>query len=79
MPELNRRPLDFLKKITLPENKDHAIALYNTAKKWNVQPSYYTFGPDLPTQDQYDIDFVINYIGTVHENEMAKKAEKEAG
>ena len=78
MQGLIRLPLDFLKKIARPENKDHAIALYDTARKWNVQPSYYMFGPDLSSQDQFDIDFVINYIRTKHENELAKKAESEA-
>lgn len=63
-------------KITEPENRDQAIALYNISRKWRVPPHEYVFGTDLDIQDKLDIDFVINYIGTEFEAEQLENAEK---
>lgn len=40
--------------------------------------SYYAFGPDIPIQSQYEINFYVRAIGKEHEAELAREAEQRA-
>jgi len=63
--------------ITLPENREQALALYFTCKEWSVAPHVYVLPPEIPRQDKLDIDFVINNIGKAYEAEEQERLEKE--
>lgn len=49
-----------------------------TAKDNNRSASYYAFGPNLPLQDQYDIDAVVSHIYRVAEKEKMDELEDKA-
>lgn len=61
-----------------PENREEVLALYYTAKDSPRTPSWYAFGPNLPLQSQYEIDFYVKAIGVEHEAELAREAEQSA-
>ena len=60
----------------LEKNREEVLALYYTAKDSPRTPSWYAFGPNLPIQSQYEIDFYVKAIGKEHEAELAREAEQ---
>ena len=61
-----------------PENRDEVLALYYTTEGTRFTPSDYAFGPNIPIQSQYEINFYVRAIGREHEAELAREAEQRA-